>query len=114
MTVHRRVLLQMLAGAASAGAWPALAQGKPPLAFGPPSAFSFDALKALAKQRSAQPYAAPPRASQVLNELDYAAWGDITFDTDHALFADGPLPVTFFHLGKYFQDPVKLHAVDGG
>ncbi|HEY4030806.1 MAG TPA: glucan biosynthesis protein D [Caulobacteraceae bacterium] len=114
MTVHRRLLLQMLAGAASAGAWPATAQNKPALAFGPPSAFSFDALKAQARQKAAQPYAAAPRASQVLNELDYQAWGEITFDTSHALYADGPLPVTFFHLGKYFQDPVKLHAVEGG
>ena len=114
MTVDRRLLLQLMAASASAGAWPALAQGKSALAFGPPAAFSFEALKALARQKAAQPYVAPARASAVLNELDYQAWGDITFDTDHALYADGPLPVTFFHLGKYFQDPVKIHAVDGG
>jgi glucans biosynthesis protein len=114
MTVDRRLLLQMMAAAASAGAWPAAAQDKSALAFGPPTAFSFDNLRALAKDRAAAPYSAPARPSQVLAELDYQAWGDITFDTDHALFADGPLPVTFFHLGKYFQDPVKIHAVEGG
>ena len=112
MTVDRRLLLQFLAAAASAGAWPALAQGRSPLAFGPPAAFSFEGLRALARQKAAAPYAPPPRPSQVLAEIDYQAWGEITFDTDHALFADGPLPVTFFHLGKYFQDPVKLHAVE--
>ena len=114
MTVDRRLLLQMMAAAASANALPALAQDKSALALGPASAFSPEGLKALARQKAAQPYVAPARASQVLNELDYQAWGDITFDTDHALFADGPLPVTFFHLGKYFQDPVKIHAVDRG
>ncbi len=114
MTVDRRLLLQLLAGAASAGAWPALAQGKSGLAFGPPSAFGFEGLKAVARQAAAAPYVPPAKPSQVLNELDYQAWGDITFDTDHALYADGPLPVTFFHPGKYFQDPVKIHAVEGG
>ena len=114
MTVDRRLLLQLMAAAASAGAWPALAQGKSALALGPPSAFSFEGLRSLAAQKAAAPYAPSARPSQVLAELDYQAWGEITFDTDHALFADGPLPVTFFHLGKYFQDPVRIHAVDGG
>ncbi len=50
----------------------------------------------------------------MLAQLDYQAWGEITFDTDHALFADGPLPVTFFHPAKFFQDSVKIHAVDAG
>jgi glucans biosynthesis protein len=114
MTVDRRLLLQLMAATASASAWPALAQGKSALAFGPPSAFSFEDLKALAKQKAAAPYAPPPRPSPVLAELNYQAWGDITFDTDHALYADGPLPVTFFHLGMYYQDPVKIYAVDAG
>ena len=114
MTVHRRLLLQFLASAASAGAWPAFAEGRAPLALGPPSAFSFERLRDLARQKAAAPYVPLPRPSQVLAQIDYQAWGEITFDTDHALYADGPLPVTFFHLGKYFQDPVKLHAVDAG
>ncbi|MGZ3279313.1 MAG: glucan biosynthesis protein [Caulobacteraceae bacterium] len=114
MTVDRRLLLQLLAATASAGAWPAAGQNRTPLAFGPPSPFGFERLQALARQKAAQPYAAPPRPSQVLDGLDYQAWGEITFDTDQALFADGPMPVTFFHMGKYFQDPVKLHAVEGG
>jgi glucans biosynthesis protein len=114
MTVDRRLLLQLMAAAASAGGWPALAQGKSGLMFGPPSAFSFEALQALAKRRAAATYAAAARPSQTLHEIDYKAWGEIKFDTGHALFADGPLPVTFFHMGRYFQDPVKIHAVEGG
>ena len=114
MTVDRRLLLQMLAAAASAGAGPTLAQGRAALGLGPPSAFSFERLRDLAGRKAAAPYVPLPRPSQVLAQIDYQAWGEITFDTDHALYADGPLPVTFFHLGKYFQDPVKLHAVEAG
>jgi glucans biosynthesis protein len=116
MTVDRRLLLQMLAAAAgSGGAWPAMAQStRSGLQLGPPSAFSFEGLRALARQKAAAPYVPPPAPSPVLAELDYQRWGEITFDTDHALFADGPLPVTFFHLGRYSQDPVKIHAVEGG
>jgi glucans biosynthesis protein len=114
MTVDRRLLLQMMAAAASAGAWPAWAETKSPLALGPPSAFSFEALQALAKRKAAAPYTEPPRPSQVLHDIDYKAWGEIKFDDRHALYADGPLPVTFFHMGRYFQDPVKIHAVEGG
>lgn len=114
MTVHRRLLLQMMTAAASTAAWPALAQGNTPLMFGPSAAFSFEALQALAKRKAAAPYTVPPRPSEVLHEIDYQAWGEIKFDTRNALFADGPLPVTFFHMGRYFQDPVKIHAVDGG
>ena len=45
-----------------------------------------------------------------MQKIDYEAWGKITFNTDHALFADGPgrFPVTFFHLGMFFQKAVDL------
>lgn len=119
MTVYmdRRLLLRALGFAAAAAAAPcaasaaAAAQG---LAFGPPVPFSFADLQALARRKAAAPYVAPPAPSAILNEIDYQAWGQIKFDTDHALFRDGPLPVTFFHLGLYFQSPVQMHAVEGG
>jgi glucans biosynthesis protein len=114
MTVDRRLLLQFLTASAAATGWTAHAEGRSALAFGPPSAFSFDGLKALARQKAAAPYLEPPKPSPVLAELDYQHWGEISFDTDHALFADGALPVTFFHLGKYTQAPVKIHAVEAG
>jgi len=38
----------------------------------------------------------------------------LKFNTDSALFKDGPgpFPVTFFHLGRYFQTPVHMHVLD--
>ena len=49
---------------------------------------------------------------EIVNKIDYEAWGKITFNTDQALFANGPgrFPVTFFHLGKFFQKAVEMHG----
>lgn len=79
--------------------------------------FSFDALKARVREMAARPYAAPPTPlPEVLQRIDYDAHGKIRFRTDRALWADGPgrYPVTFFHLGRYFQKPVRMHVVEGG
>ena len=116
--IDRRLLLRALALATAAAASPqaasAAAGSGDKLAFGPPAPFSFADLQALARRKAAQPYVAPPAPSAILDEIDYQAWGEIKYDTDHALFRDGPLPVTFFHLGRYFQSPVQIHAVAGG
>jgi glucans biosynthesis protein len=62
-----------------------------------------------------EPYAGPAHpAPDVLRKIDYEAWGKITFNSDHALFNDGRFPVTFFHLGMFFQKSVAMHAVEGG
>ena len=85
------------------------------LRLGPPSAFSFERLKALARQRAAAPYVAPPRpAPEAVSRIDYEALGRITFDTDHALFADSRFPVTFFHMGQFFPTAVQMFAVEAG
>ena len=63
------------------------------------------------------PTSPPPRpAPDVLQKINYEEWGKIRFRDDYALFADGPgrFPVTFFHLGMYFQNAVKMHVVEGG
>jgi len=99
---------------AGAGFAPAASAAGGRFAFGAPSPFSFEALRALARRKAAAPFAPPPPPPAALAELDYPAWGEIKFDTDHALFADGPLPVTFFHPAKFFQDPVRIYAVDAG
>lgn len=113
----RRAVLRALALAAVAAPFDA-AQSSPTapgLKLGPPTPFSFDALKAAARRVASRPYAAPSiPAPDILRRLDYQAWGEITFDPDMALFKDGRLPVTFFHLGRYFQTPIHIHAVAAG
>jgi glucans biosynthesis protein len=87
------------------------------LKLGAPGPFSFEALKARARDMAAQPYTAPsPAKPDVLWRIDYDAHGKIRFKTDDALFADGPgaFPVTFFHLGRFFQKPVHMHVVADG
>jgi glucans biosynthesis protein len=115
--IDRRAVLgaAALSGALArtgAPAWAAAAAG---LKLGQPNPFSFERLKDTARRVAAKPYAPPPKPdAAVLNKLDYQAWGQVTFNTDYALYKDGPLPVTFFHLGQWFQKPVNIYAVEGG
>jgi periplasmic glucans biosynthesis protein len=85
------------------------------LKLGAPRPFSFDGLVRQAQAGAAQPYVAPDSLPQdVLDRIDYEAHGKIQFNTDYALFRDGPgaYPVTFFHLGRYFRTPVRMHVLD--
>ena len=64
-----------------------------------------------------QPYEPPPRPSpEVLQKINYEEWGKIKYRDDFALFANGPgpFPITFFHLGLFFQKAVGMHVVEGG
>jgi glucans biosynthesis protein len=117
--IDRRTLLASAAAtatlAAAGFAPPALAQAA--LKTGPSAPFSFEALKTRARALASAPYAAQARPSaEVLQEIDYDAHGKIRFKTDLALWANGPsrFPVTFFHLGRFFQRPVRMHVVEGG
>ena len=113
--LDRRTFLSAAAVAAFAG-WGAPARAAsngPRLAEAQP--FSFDALVQEARALADKPYTAPqPVASeQVLHAIDYDAWGAVHFNTDKALFADGPgrFPLTFFPLGRYFRAPVGMYVV---
>lgn len=118
--VDRRAILMALAASAAAGmtsvgGGEALASGS--LEFGPPQPFSFVALQATARQMAKGLYQGPPHPSpDILERIDYETWGQINFDTDSALFAAGPgrFPVTFFHLGKFFQKAVEMNVVENG
>jgi len=93
------------------------AQAGDGLRFGPPQAFSFEWLKGEAKRLASQPFTdPPPRASQVLDGLDYDDHNTIRFNSDRALWANGggPFPIQFFHLGKWFKSPVNIHIVESG
>ncbi|MFJ5370242.1 glucan biosynthesis protein [Bosea sp. CER48] len=87
------------------------------LKLGQPEDFTFESLKARVRQMAAQPYQAPPSPQpDVLQRIDYDAHGKIRFKPEMALWANGPSswPVTFFHLGRYFQKPVRMHVVEAG
>jgi glucans biosynthesis protein len=118
--IDRRSLLRAAAagtaGLAAGGfAVPGLAAEG--LSFGATEPFSFEALSARVQGIAGRPYAAPqPAKPDVLWRIDYDAHGRIRYKTDLALFADGPgrFPVTFFHLGRFFQKPVHMHVVENG
>ena len=105
--------LPLLAGFAGL----ARAQSGSGLRFGPPQPFGFDWLKSEAKRLAAAPFAdPPPRAADILDQLVYDAHNAIRFKPEMGLWAEsgGPFPIQFFHLGKYFKSPVRLHTVAGG
>ncbi|WP_295550963.1 glucan biosynthesis protein [uncultured Pseudacidovorax sp.] len=94
---------------------PASAQNAKALQLSQPRPFSWDGLMADAQALAGQPYAQENRLPKdVLERIDYDAHGKIRFDTDYALFKDGPgaFPVTFFHLGRFFQVPVHMHVLE--
>jgi len=87
------------------------------LTLGPAEPFSFDGLKAMAQRMAGKPYIGPPLPSpDIVNKINYEAWGKIKFNMNHALFADGPgrFPVSFFHLGMFFPKAVEMYVVDSG
>jgi glucans biosynthesis protein len=115
--IDRRTFLAGALGAFAATGSPLPARALDALRFGPPAPFSFEVLKRRAQEMARAPHSPPPRpAPEVLQEIDYDAHGRIRFRTDLALWADGPseFPVTFFHMGRYFQSPVRMHVVEGG
>src|SRR5215208_1653270 len=115
--IDRRSFLAGALGAFAATDAPLSASEVAALRFGPASPLSFDGLRNRARDLARAPYSPPPRPMpEVLQEIDYDAHGKIKFKTDLALWADGPseFPVTFFHLGRFFQNPVRMHVVERG
>lgn len=95
--------------------FPVRAHAADDIKLGPPRPFSFDRLTRQAKSLAAKPFAAERSLpADVLERIDYDAHGKLKYDTRHALFSDGPgpFPVTFFHLGRYFQTPVHMHVLE--
>ncbi|WP_291828409.1 glucan biosynthesis protein D [Bosea sp. (in: a-proteobacteria)] len=115
----RRLLLAGATATAALAAlgFPSEALAQQGLRLGEAESFGFDALKQRAREMASRPYQAPPSPRpDVLERIDYDAHGKIRFKPEMALWADGPSPwpVTFFHLGRYFQKPVRMHVVEGG
>lgn len=82
--------------------------------FGPAQAFGFDQLVQRARDMSTRPFEAqPPVHSDVLDRIDFNAHWKIRFRNDQTVDV-GNAPIQFFHLGKYFQQPVKIFDVEDG
>lgn len=84
----------------------------PAAAFG----FGFDAVAQRAQKLAAAPYRAQEtKLPKELQGIDYDRFRDIRFRPEHALWRDAKLPfeVAFFHLGLYFNNPVRINEVNG-
>src|SRR5450830_1814176 len=106
--INRRTFLSTATASAALAALgiPVEALATNRIKLGNAAPFSFEALIAqvrVSAQSPYQPQNKPPAA--ILDKIDYEAHGKIKFNTDAALFANGPgkFPVTFFHLGRFFQ-----------
>jgi glucans biosynthesis protein len=87
------------------------------LHFGPTKMFSFEGLIERARTMAQGPYLPPSIVMpELVQQIDYEAWGHIRYNTDYALFAEGPeiYPATFFHIGQFFQKSAKMHLVENG
>jgi glucans biosynthesis protein len=115
--VKRRTVLASAAASLGLSALgvPTFAHAARSLKMGRATPFAHAQLIERARTLASQPYrppAGPPR--DILEKIDYAAHGKLKFKTEYALFADGAgqFPVTFFHLGRFFQTPVRMHLVE--
>lgn len=101
---------------AGGGAW-AANKGDGALTLADPKPFDFAALVDYARQAASKPYA-PPELSvpDITEQIGYSEHGKISFPPERALFREGEgiYPATFFHLGRFFQRPVRIHAVQDG
>ena len=91
--------------------------GEPRLKLGESKLFSFEALKAEAQRLVKLPARkANLPAPDITAQINYERWGQITYNTDYALYAgaggSGRYPIEFFHLGMYFQKAVRMHVVE--
>jgi periplasmic glucans biosynthesis protein len=115
MIDRRSVLATASASIAlSALGLPAKALAAAGLKLGKAQPFSFEALTQEMQARASRPYAREASLPEaVLDRIDYEAHGKLKFNTDYALFRDGPglFPVTFFHLGKFFRTPVHMYVL---
>ena len=80
------------------------------------AAFNFEELAHRAQQLAAQPYRAQKTdLPKDLQGIDYDRFRDIRFRPERSLWRDARLPfeVAFFHMGLYFDRPVRINEING-
>jgi glucans biosynthesis protein len=120
--MHRRDFLRALATLSAAGlllpgrfASGAAATMLSPL--GPPQGFDYAGLKGQARALASRIYQPPVSHSPpTVQALDWDRYQAIRYRDDHALWAQEHrrFQVKFFHLGLYFQTPVRMFEVVDG
>jgi glucans biosynthesis protein len=92
--------------------------GRTALGAGETESFSFAAARDLARALAAKDFQPPQNADlpDELKKLDYDQYQAIRFRPEHNLWKDDHVrfAVQFFQRGYLFQDPVKIHVIDGG
>ena len=81
------------------------------------AAFGFDDVAERARDLAANPHRSPvSQLAAELRELDYDAYRDIRFRSDHALWRAEKLPfeLMFFPTGRGFQDAVRINTIEPG
>ena len=112
----RRALLQTALGSGAFFLLPQLVRAKD-AATGKAQPFSFDLLVDMARDLAAKPHqAADIPDADVLEEIDYDSHNQIRFRAKDALWSDQAprSPVQMFFPGRYFKQPVRIHAVEDG
>ncbi|MPZ42625.1 MAG: glucan biosynthesis protein D [Betaproteobacteria bacterium] len=120
--MHRRDVLKIMGAAAFLRAATVAAAGRDSAGqelrfLGEPQPFDYAALKGRARSLAAQPYQAPAeRLPAEVKQLDWDQYQSIRFQPDHALWADDRTRFTirFFHMGLFFELPVRIHALREG
>ncbi|HXH13259.1 MAG TPA: glucan biosynthesis protein D [Alphaproteobacteria bacterium] len=121
--MYRRDFLRALAvlsaaGLPFAGRRAAASAATTPLGhLGPPRPFDYAWLKGQARALASQPYQPPlHRVPAVVQTLDWDQYQAIRYRPDHALWAwdRRRFQVKFFHLGLYYQTPVRIYEVVDG
>jgi len=86
------------------------------IADGTAKKFSFDKLKAHAKQMASSPWSGAPGAlPETLANLTPQAYNNIQYDAKQSLWANVPhrkLDVQFFHVGMGFKRPIRMFSID--
>lgn len=87
------------------------------LKVGPPSPFSFDLLKTMARDKAAREYTPPPRPDPgIVEQIDYDAHGKLKYRKEAALWANSGsvYPVSFQHVGMFFPKTVRMNVLEKG
>jgi len=84
---------------------------------GGPTTLDYAALKGRARALAAEPYQSPaPALPAEIKALDWDRYQSIRYRAERSLWQNQGLEFTarFFHLGLYFEQPVRIHELVGG